>query len=52
MWWILLWSFIVDLEWLFWFVVDRVVVFCGVYFVVIIVCYWLLELVFYVLWVS
>lgn len=52
MWWTSLWPPTVDPEWLPWPVVDRAVVFCGVYFVVITVCYWSSELALYVLWVS
>lgn len=53
MWWTSLWPPTVDPgEWLPWPVVDHVVVFCGVYFMVITVCYWSSELTLYVLWVS
>lgn len=52
MWWTSLWPPTVDPEWLPWPLVDRAVVFCGVYFVVITVCYWSSELALYVLWVS
>lgn len=51
MWWSSLWP-PMDPEWLPWPVVDRVALFCGVYFVVVLLGYWSSELTLYVLWVT